>query len=303
MKLAILALLLLLVSSATSDACNRCRRFGSSCIYYRAPVVQYVPAAQIAQPNILVVQNSYPAPIAAQGNTVYSYQQASTQYSVSPAELFRQAADFSRASIQSSQLAVNGYNQLASTQLQLQSRLNEPLIRSAAAIQLLEAAGLSQSAPAQRSSISLRIYQESNGNWRVDQQQQSSDPNSPIQADGKSQQSSSPIQAPYFQKGQQTQLQSNSVISSRCLKCHSSTLTEPKGELVLDRAISPEIFREAIIRIKSNDPKVRMPPDGSLTPGEAGEVLNELLELSQPVAAQLPENDVVPPTPQINPNQ
>jgi len=46
-----------------------------------------------------------------------------------------------------------------------------------------------------------------------------------------------------------------------------------------------------------------MPPDGSLTPGEAGEVLDELLELSQPVAAQLPENVVVQPAPQINPNQ
>jgi hypothetical protein len=251
------------------------------------------------------VQNSYPpAPLAAQGNTVYSYSQASQAYSISPQELFRQASDFTRASVQSSQLAINGYNQLAQQQLLLQSRLSEPLIRSAAATNLLRAAGLDQSVPTQRQQLSLRIYADSSGNWQVEPQQSD---NSPVQADYSKPQSDqqsikgSPVQAPDSRSVPQT----SSIIATKCYKCHSAQSTALKGKLYLDRNISSEILRESILRLKSNDEKVRMPPpsEGNLTPGEMAQVLDELLELSAPIT-QLPADDVVPPAPQtLQPQQ
>jgi hypothetical protein len=280
----ILLSITLLVACFASDAraCNRCGLLGNRCRYYKptyyAPA--YQPVAVVKSPDVFVVQNNYPQPIAAQGNTVYGYQTAVSAYAVNPAELFRQAQGLAQASTATTQLAITGFNQMANTQLTLQAQITEPLARGHAASQVLSAAGLSQPFnQQQQQSLALRIYSDTNGQWKVEQQV-----NAQIEASvGNGVQPVQPAPTrdpPSIPSGEQ----SNSMVAQKCARCHGLTKTEPKGGVFLDAGhrVNCDIFREAIRRIKSNDPAIRMPPDGGLTPLEAGELLDELIELSKP---------------------
>jgi hypothetical protein len=243
---------------------------------YAAPSYYQPVAAIVQQPDVFVVQNNYPQPLAQQGQTVYSYQSAAQVYSVNPAEVLRQAADLSRAATATAQIGLQGFNDTARTQLTLQASISEPLARGHAAAQILTAAGLANAGynQQQQSSLALRIYQEQ-GQWKVEQQP-AAEINARLEA------STNDLPPP-------RQDRSNvSLVAQKCAKCHGRDKTAPKGELYLDAglAISCETLREAIKRIKSADPKYRMPPDGQLSAAEAGGLLDELLELSAPAAPE-----------------
>lgn len=276
--------LLLGLFAADAQACTRCGLFGNRCRYYKptyyAPAYQAV-AAVVQQPDVFVVQNNYPAPIAAQGQTVYGYQSAVSAYSVNPAEVLRQAAALSQAATATAQLGLTGFNQTAQTQLTLQAQITEPLARGHAASQVLSAAGLSQPFT-QQQSLALRIYQDGN-QWKVEQQA-APHVNARIEASvGNGVQpvqprpSGEPPPIPQQER-------STSVVAQKCAKCHGLDKAEPKGGLFLDagHGINCDSFREAIKRVKSSDPAIRMPPDGGLTPQEAGDLLDELIDLSKP---------------------
>lgn len=264
--------------AADAQACTRCGLFGNRCRYqttYYKPA--YQQAAVVQSPDVFIVNNQYPAPLAAQGSTVYS-QSVVSPYAVNPTELFNQAQGLAQATMATTQLAVTGFNQMATTQLQLQASITEPLARGHAASQVLSAAGLSQPYTQQQQSLALRIYQEGN-QWKVEQQT-APQVNARIEASvGNGVQPAAPrTDPPPIPQPER----STSVVAQKCAKCHGLDKAEPKGGLYLDvgHGISCDNFREAIKRVKSSDPQVRMPPDGNLTPQEAGDLLDELIVLS-----------------------
>ena len=251
---------------ADSQACNKCGIFGRGCRYYSAPA--YVaPAAVVAQPSVLVVQNAYPAPIAQQGSTVFGYQAYSAAYSVNPAEVLRQAAELSKAATATATIGLTGFNQTAQTQLALQASITEPLARGQAAAQVLTAAGLSQPFQQQAQTLALRISQQG-GQYRVE----TLDPSQlKLEASvGASEGSAAPTPVAPLNAA-------SSILATKCSRCHGVNLAEPKGSVFIDAGhkLDCATITKSIRLIKTD----KMPKDQPLTAQEKAAVLDELLSL------------------------
>lgn len=282
----ILAALVVLFVAQSADACSRCG-FRSPCVFAHQQHV-VAPVAIVKQPDVFVVQNNYPQPLAGgqyqqpftapQGSTVYSYSQAAAPYFVDPAAILAQAAQLATAANQTALTGLNGYGDTARLQLQLQASLAAPMAQGAAAAQVLDAAGINpQRQQLRQSTASLRIYQDAAGNWQVEQpsQQQAQ------QITARAQITRQPI-ATAPQPAEQLPRPSpagGSLIAQKCGQCHGQQLSEPKGKLFLDSGLKLdcEAVLASIRAIKSD----RMPQGEKLTPDEKGRLLDELLELSK----------------------
>lgn len=256
---------LLLVVGAEAQACQRCGLFGRNCRYqtYTYSHVAVAPVVQYQQPDVFVVQNNYPQPngavglLAQQGATTYGLQAASSAYFVNPAETLRQAAELAKAANVTAQIGLTGYTQTAQAQLSLQAAITEPLVRSQAAAQVLTAAGLNQTGPAQASSLAIKISRNADGTWAITQ----------AGATAVTQQAAAatPAAAP-------------SLVVQYCADCHGAGLAEPKGGLVIDRQeLSCGLALRAYRAVMSG----KMPQGVTLDEATKAQLSAELIELAK----------------------
>jgi mono/diheme cytochrome c family protein len=260
-----------------ANACSRCGFLGRNCrlqsVSHVAKVVHAAPVyvAPVVQPaSVLVVNNQYAAPIAQSGSTVFGYQAASQQYFINPIEYQRQSAEFVKAALTTSQLAVSGYNQTTQTQLALQAPVLELMARGQSASQVLNAAGFTQ--PLQQQSTILRI---TNGKVEtLDPEQFNAQYGQNLGQPGQATNPDDRVPpAPTPERG-------NSILGQRCAKCHGLQLAEPKGGLFLDaeNRLNCNQFARAVRAIKSGT----MPPKSEppLTQNEKGLLFDELDSLT-----------------------
>lgn len=143
----IVAALIVSLASQSADACHRCRRFGTSCAYYKAPAV--APITIPTQTDVFVVQNNYPQPMVGQGNT-YAVSNGGLQAALAP--LF----DLNQYASQRLQLA-EAYRATGAVESErldsivariaaIQAPVAERLAAGQAASQVLTAAGLNPTA-------------------------------------------------------------------------------------------------------------------------------------------------------------
>jgi len=284
MRIAVIAIGLMLLGNATAYPCQRCGflrpcRFAQPVVrqqVYSAPVqyaqqAQYV-AAPVYQPQPLYITNVYNSQpngvaglLAQQGSSVYSYSQAAQSYAINPSEFLRQSAELSKAAMATASLGIASYNQSGQTQLALQASIAEPLAKGQAASQVLNAAGLSGNVQQQTQSLALRITRGVDGNWQVQQSET-------IRAEVQANEHSTPPAPPVAPAN-------GSVIAARCGKCHGLALAEPKHSLYLDSGhkIESAVIVAALRMVKAD----KMPPDAKLTADEKGKLLEELLSLEK----------------------
>lgn len=267
---ALLIAALAVLACDSADACNRCGLFGRNCRFVHNQVVHaepaYVQAAVVTPPEVFVVQNNYPAPLAPQGSTVYGYQAAAAAYHVDPAEVLRQSAELTKAASLTAQIGLNGFHDTARTQLSLQASITEPLARGQAAAQVLDAAGFRNQAVQQSQSLALRVYSEG-GKWKVEQAE-AEQVNAKIEAKVTSR--------PAGPAANNT----TSMLTQKCASCHGLQLAEPKGGLFIDAGhkLDSSVITESIRLVKTGE----MPKGGpALSDQEKGMILDELLSLER----------------------
>jgi hypothetical protein len=149
MKAILPLLILVLVAPSAADACNRCGRFGGSCRYFRAPYVAPYRAKAVVKvvqaPDVYVVQNNFPTPLVAQGNTLYqstgSYQAALLPF-LDPNRYFEQELQLLRAVDQTNSIRSQRASVLIERIVELQAPAVERLAAGQAAQLVLQAAGL-----------------------------------------------------------------------------------------------------------------------------------------------------------------
>lgn len=271
----IITLVVAMAATFCSEAnaiCIRCRRAVCACKVVKPYVAPYVAPVVYKQPEVFLVNNVYPPSIGAyaqQGNSIYGYQAAAQSYFVNPAEVIRQAAELSKAATATASIGISGYGSIAQTQLALQAGITEPLARGHAAAQVLTAAGFTT--PSQQStSLALRVYQDSGGNWKVDTAN-AAEVNARVEAN-------IPAAPPA----------SNSIIASKCGRCHGLTLTEPKGGKFFDAGhkLNCDDAWKALKLVDSG----KMPEGGPpLTPQEKGLFLKELYSLVENPQPETPQ--------------
>ena len=256
----------LMLVAHESTACNRCGLFGNRCKF----VSHHVAVAPVAynKPEIVVVQNNYPQPngvaaLAQQGNSVYGLQAAALHQYVDPAAVLNQAAELARAAGATAQLGLSGYNTTAQMQLNLQAQTSLPLVKSAAAAQVLNAAGLSHpQAITGPVSLSLLIVQDqATGAWKIVEGQPQS-----LQNEQKP-----PEPAPDRAEARA------SVLHAKCSQCHGVNLTEPKGDRYFDGGVALDC-RDLVAALRAVKTD-KMPKGSTLTPAEKGALMEELLSL------------------------
>lgn len=286
MRYALLVCAFMTTLARESEACSRCGLFGNRCRFVQQQTsypVAVAPVTQYKSPDVFVVQNNYPAPngaaalLAQQGSTVYQggYQSAAQAYALNPADVIRQASELTKAAQLLAGDGLKGFNQVASTALALQASSAEPLIKSKAAVDVLNAAGLSQQLT-QPQSLAIRISRGSDGQWQVTQ----ADPAAvserlEVKVEPKS---PAPMVTPEVEI-QPASSAKPSVINAKCGSCHGLNLTEPKGGIYLgsEHKLNCKAVLRSLTLIKAD----KMPKDSKLTPEEKGAILDELLSLSQ----------------------
>lgn len=283
-KLVISAMVILTLGVSDASACQRCGLFGRACRLQNHHVVNHhVPvqhvAAVVKAPDVFIVNNQYPAPIAAQGATVYApgQAQAYSAFTFNPNEFARQSAELAKAAGATFQLGLTGYNSVAQTQLALQAQIAEPLARGQGAAQVLAAAGFSQPGTVQQS-YALKITTQPGGQPKVEIMD-------PGQVNARIEASIGTAVAPV--PSQETQSAgTNSMIAQKCARCHGLNLTEPKKGVFIDAGhkLDCDVALESIFRVESADADFKMPPDIVLTPDEIQRLKIELYSLRKPRA-------------------
>jgi len=253
----LLALLTLTITPA-ADAGWRWQRCAP--VYYPHVQKHVVQPAVVQQQAVAVPQqvvnisNVYPNPVNSypRGNTQYTLASAAQVYALNP-DLAITAA---------SRVADNAVSSLRSS---ISSGLaNNAQVAEIAKIQsatqhLLAAIGSSQ----QPSSVMLRLTQSAAGSG-YSVEQLTSDPQTQTQ---QLQQIQVP---PVPQVGQ-------SVIGTKCARCHGTELASPKGDLFLDagRQVDALTIVKALDMIRQD----KMPPDSPLSAQEKAAIMDEFFTL------------------------
>lgn len=238
----LVAIVLLSLFADAASACNRCGVFGSRC---RFRAVQRVVAVekvvqQVAVPQqVINVSNVYPA-----GQTQYVAGTASALYSAN--------ADLAIAA--AARVADNAVSSLTSS-ITAGLAGNYEVAQVAklhAAVEHLRTA-VGQTGP---QSLDLRITQ-SGGGLRVEEFR--------------------PPEMPVPPAEQLNGAAANSVLSTRCAKCHGLSLASPKAGIYLDAG--HELDSEVIVRALDMVRLGKMPPQGEqpLTQQEKERLMEELL--------------------------
>lgn len=232
------AVLLLLILCESSDACFRCRRFDNRC-RYRVQKQIVIQQKQIAVP-VAVPQNiTNITTVYPSSNTQYTLGQAAAIYAGNPDLAMTLASRVADNSVSMMSSAINSAMQ--------QSGEVAQVAKLQAARDHLMAA---MSTNTQPSSVTLKITQGAGG---IDIQQ----------VDDAS-------------LGAQD-MPPQSILGTKCAKCHGTGQAAPKGDLFLDTG--HELTGDAVARALNMVRLDKMPPENPLQPAEKAAVMEELLNL------------------------
>lgn len=239
------------MTQITDASCSRCsRRSCRGCFVKQSIVVAPI------QPQTIILQNNYPAPLSQAGASVFGYSSGnyglSTQFTPIDVNLFAnlEARIATQALSNISSLQSEG---ILATNILAETLGRAALIQSATA-QLVTALGTTQTAP-----TSLRLIFDGQS-WRVDNNFINSLPN--------------PIKAPTLEDQANLPLVSGlTVFLQRCISCHVKD-TNPNITNIDDSLIVKAFAR---MRLPIGNEK-HMPKGGELTNEEKNTIVNELMD-------------------------
>lgn len=199
MRIAVIALTVLLLSASTADACGRCAIFGRGC--------------RFAQKQIVVTKQSYG----------YQYQQPSNTTNLSLINVYPPGS----VAYQSVAQLAQSYQVNPSLALELSAKAaGQALDNQAASIRLAQEHSAA-SQEIQRQALALQLVQAAMGTGQVQQQQTSSSLSLEVrQGTGVATDGGGSVQggtAP-----------ARSLLATKCAQCHGLDLQSPKGQLYLD---------------------------------------------------------------------
>ena len=252
--------------------------------YYRPTYTKVIKeqAVVVQQPDVFVVQNNNPAPIAAQGETVYrsgvalgGYQQTALPL-FDPQSYFSQSIELAKAVNQTAALQSQRTDALVDRLLTAQSATVETLARGEAAARVLQAAGIATVGQPSQQSLGVVITRDQAGQLQVLQLE-------PEAAEAYASRAATQQQAAAEQPQPGEATPSAPLIAKFCGACHGPQLASPRGSLYLDarpqsvRVIAAE-FGMIRDRLLSD-----MPPADSPQPTQAERqaMLAELTELAK----------------------
>jgi len=279
-KFCLFPLILLVIACltpVTAEACTRCGLFGNKCRFVASHAQYVAPVVYPQAASVFVVQNSYPAPLVAQGQTIYQSAPASLQQALLP--LFdlnryaQQRIELKRADQQTAALDNAALNSMAIRFAELQAPAVERLAAGQAAQMVLQAAGLDTSASSQGSTQAVIISRE-NGKTVV--QQMNFDQVQSLQAIRQlkqTQPAESPPPAPAPENG------GSPLLQEFCGKCHGLDKAQPKGGFYLGD--DTNVAKAMMAKWFSITTKVSgrtMPPEGEPQPTDTqrAAILNEI---------------------------
>ena len=203
--------------------------------YYRPSYTKVVREQPIIvdQPDVFVVQNNNPAPIAAQGETVYrsgvalgGYQQTALPL-FDPQSYFSQSIELAKAVNQTAALQSQRTDALVDRLLTAQSATVETLARGEAAARVLQAAGIATVGQLQAQSLGVVITRDQAGQLQVLQL-------APEAAEAYASRATTRQQAAAEQPQPGEATPSAPLIAKFCGACHGPQLASPRGSLYLD---------------------------------------------------------------------
>lgn len=262
----ILALLLVLVTAVSADACHRCGRFGRGCRYHHpvivaAPVVAAQPyVAPASQTNIVINGSIPPYLLAPQANSVYgghTYQAQAQAYAPNNAAYMDAAARFTDRAFTLAETGQSGFKE----SLDLKMAYDDAYTMRLTNAQMFYAAlTANQAAPSPQK---FRATVEG-GKLSFEK------------ADA---------------NGEFTAVGQNSLLMQRCANCHSKGgakggLAVDGTQPVLDRSVRRfnEIFGKGV-----NVPEAMKTLVQGMSPQDKGKLLEELLALpAEGVTTELP---------------
>lgn len=256
--------------------------------YYRPSYTKVVREQPIIvdQPDVFVVQNNNPAPIAAQGETVYrsgvalgGYQQTALPL-FDPQSYFSQSIELAKAVNQTAALQSQRTDALVDRLLTAQSATVETLARGEAAARVLQAAGIATVGQPSQQPLGVVITRDQAGQLQVAQLAPSEAARYSVQVNSNVSAASGRESASARGVAEASQLP---TVSRFCGACHGEQLAAPRGSLYLGtsprsvRVIRDEL--QAIIDRASSD----MPPADSPqpTPQERAQIVAELTSVAQ----------------------
>jgi len=238
--------------------------------YYRPTYTKVIKeqAVVVQQPDVFVIQNNNPAPIAAQGETVYrsgvavgGYQQTALPL-FDPQSYFAQSIELAKAVNQTAALQSQRTDALVDRLLTAQSATVETLARGEAAARVLQAAGIATVGQQQQQSLGVVITRDQAGQLQLLQL-------APEAAEGYASRATTQHQAAAEQPQPGEATPSAPLIAKFCGACHGPQLASPRGSLYLDtRPQSVRVIAEEFGMIRDrllSD----MPPADSPQPTQA----------------------------------
>jgi len=253
--------------------------------YYRPTYTKVIKEQPIIvdQPDVFVVQNNSPAPIAAQGETVYrsgvalgGYQQTALPL-FDPQSYFAQSIELAKAVNQTAALQSQRTDALVDRLLTAQSATVETLARGEAAARVLQAAGIATVGQPSQQSLGVVITRDQVGQLQVLQLAPEAAEAYATRAATTQQQAA----AEQPQPGEATP--SAPLIAKYCGACHGPQLASPRGSLYLDtRAQSVRVIAEEFGMIRDRLLSDMPPADSSQpTQAERQAMLAELTMLTR----------------------
>lgn len=203
--------------------------------YYRPTYTKVIKEQPIIvdQPDVFVVQNNNPAPIAAQGETVYrsgvalgGYQQTALPL-FDPQSYFAQSIELAKAVNQTAALQSQRTDALVDRLLTAQSATVETLARGEAAARVLQAAGIATVGQPSQQSLGVVITRDQAGQLQVLQL-------APEAAEVYASRATTQQQAAAEQPQPGEATPSAPLIAKFCGACHGPQLASPRGSLYLD---------------------------------------------------------------------
>ncbi len=212
----------------------------------------YYPVQQVKKEvNTTIVNNlvgipvpvQYTQPIAQQGTTVYGYSDATSAYSnIDLGLLYNQAGRLTDQAQQLAGQAAADFQSLVQAEGQNRADVAKIYAQGYAAREALRAA---KGDPAQliQRSFTFKVTQDGAGQMRVEKVEQGGGQD--------------------FNLATVKELDLSSIIKSRCIMCHGNE--KANGNLNFLQALTDAQQRACLDRITSDDPKRRMPKNGSMT--------------------------------------
>ncbi len=193
--------------------------------------VAFVEAVAVpVQTAPIVIQNNYPAPLAAQGGTVYGYNQVSSGYnpfSVDPAAILRDAARLAEGQQEVTREFMGVYEKVSTDALRL-SAINDQLRARA---ELIESTNPNQSTSTLTTNQTITLTPDGRGNFSLSVGQQ------------QPQQQQPSLTEPHGVKFDASE--GLSVMENKCAACHTGSGSEGGFMMFLDSGEPATLDAEA----------------------------------------------------------